>query len=345
MGEPTVPAPTLALCGAGMIANVHALAAAELGLSVVAVASRSVARAEQLAAGAGARVVSYDQLPAGAEIVIVATPPSAHTADVLRALDGGAAVIVEKPLCRTLAEADELIERGGRRVLYAENLAYAPLIGELLRQAYELGPLDHVEVRALQGLPDWGEFTSDEWGGGALFDLGAHPVAIALLLLAEEPVSVSCVLRGDPAAGHRTDVHAELTIELADGRRARVESSWAATHQLWDVQASSSIGVVRAEVFPTPSLERDGEPIGWPSRSGVEPAVLEQAGYLGQLESFVADLAEDRRPVMDLGFARRVLELICAAYASAGDDGEPVALPFEGRRDATPLELWRRSSR
>ena len=38
------------------------------------------------------------------------------------------------------------------------------------------------EVRSLQGLPTWGDFTSDEWGGGALFDLGVHPLALAMLL-------------------------------------------------------------------------------------------------------------------------------------------------------------------
>ena len=42
----------------------------------------------------------------------------------------------------------------------------------------------------------------------------------------------------------------------------------------------------------------------------------------------------------DAAFGRDVLELICAAYASAGRGGAWVALPFDGPRDRTPLELW-----
>ena len=36
-----------------------------------------------------------------------------------------------------------------------------------------------------------------------------------------------------------------------------------------------------------------------------------------------------------------VLDVGCAAYASAGAGGTEVPLPFSGRRDRTPLELWR----
>jgi hypothetical protein len=36
-----------------------------------------------------------------------------------------------------------------------------------------------------------------------------------------------------------------------------------------------------------------------------------------------------------------VLEVICAAYASAGAAGTEIRLPFDGDRALTPLELWR----
>lgn len=338
-------APTIALCGAGMIASVHALAAQRAGLRVVAVASRSGERAAELASRCGARPVVYDDLPAGAAIVVVATPPGNHRHDARRALDAGAAVVVEKPLCTTLRDADELVERGGTRLLYAENLACAPLVVELLRQAHELGPLDYVEVRALQGPPTWGAFTTAEWGGGALFDLGAHPLAVALLLLGQAPVSVRCTLRGDPAGQHPADVHGEVHLLTADVRRARVEASWDDTVQVWDVQASSPRGVVRAELFPTPTLERDGEPVAWPAGPASEPPLLVEAGYAGQLAVFVTDLEARRRPAMDAGFGRHVLEVTCAAYASAGRGGTEVCLPFSGPRDRTPLELWREPPR
>jgi len=69
--------------------------------------------------------------------------------------------------------------------------------------------------------------------------------------------------------------------------------------------------------------------------------VGQQFGYLGQLRALVDDVAAGRRPSMSAAFGRDVLQVVCAAYASAGRSGEEVALPFTGRRDLTPLELWR----
>jgi hypothetical protein len=43
---------------------------------------------------------------------------------------------------------------------------------------------------------------------------------------------------------------------------------------------------------------------------------------------------------MDAAFGRSVLDIVCAAYTSAHHGAvEPV--PYRGRRDRTPLELWR----
>ena len=72
--------------------------------------------------------MTYEELPAGADAVVVATPPSRHAVDVVRALEAGAVALVEKPLATTLAEADAIVEavaRTGRPVVYAENLAFS----------------------------------------------------------------------------------------------------------------------------------------------------------------------------------------------------------------------------
>lgn len=339
----------VALCGAGMIAGAHALAARRAGLPVVAVASRTPERAAALAGRFGARPVTYDELPAGADLVVVSTPPAQHAPDALRLLAAGAAVVLEKPMCRTLDEADALVAAAAahdHRLLYAENLAASPLILELVRRARGLGPLQLIEVRALQGLPTWGAFTTDEWGGGALFDLGVHPLAVALLLAGSAPLErVACRLRG--GEGHGSDEHAELDLEFAGGLRGRVVSSWqAGPTSVWDAQVSSATGVVRAELFPVAALEHDGEPVDLgPAPADGEIAFLDGAGYTGQLVSFVEDLAARRAPVMDARFGRRVLEVVAAAYTSAGRDGKAVELPFTGPRDRTPLQLWRNPSR
>ncbi len=337
----------VALHGAGWVATAHAAATRQLGFQLTAVASRSAERAAAVAGQFGASAVSYAELPGGADIVVVATPPQCHATDAIRLLDAGAAVLLEKPLCRTLDEADALVvaaARHGGRLLYAENLAYAPIVQRMIALTPRVGTLTHLEVRTLQGLPTWGAFTTDEWGGGALFDLGVHPLAIALLVANAagegSPIAVSAKLRGGD--GHDSDEHADVRLRYQSGLIARVESSWqAGPESLWDAQVAGAIGVVRAELLPTPSLELNGDAIALPAVTGQIP-MLDQMGYTEQLRAFADDIRVQREPIMSAAFGRHVLQIVAAAYQSAGRRGDEVALPFTGPRDLTPLQLWRR---
>jgi len=276
----------------------------------------------------------------------VSTPPQCHAADAIRMLNAGAAVLLEKPLCRTLDEADQIVDAAavhGHRLLYGENLAYAPGVHELLSRVPQLGPLTHLEVRSLQSLPTWGDFTSDEWGGGALFDLGVHPLSVALLCANSAglglPTAVSATLTG--GEGHGSDEHAEVTLHYASGLRAQVVSSWqAGPEPVWDAQLASATGVLRADLLPMPSLEVNGDPVALP-RPTAPVAAIEQFGYLGQLQALADDAALGREPAMSASFGRTVLDIVCAAYRSAGRTGDVEHLPFQGPRDRTPLQLWR----
>ncbi|MCU1367502.1 MAG: Myo-inositol 2-dehydrogenase [Ilumatobacteraceae bacterium] len=333
------------LWGAGMISSAHGAAAKFLGMPIVGVASRTPERASTQAERLDTRAVAYADLPADAEIVIVSTPPQLHAADTIHLLGAGAAVVVEKPLCTTLADADALVAAAaasGQRVLYAENLAYAPMVGRLLAMAADLGPITHMEIRTMQDLPTWGEFTSDAWGGGALFDLGVHPLAIAVLAAGANgagPVtSVAGTLRG--GAGHNSDEHAEVRLTFAGGLVGTVVSSWqAGPGQVWDVQLSSATGVLRAEFWPTPTLEHNGEPVELPF-STVPIPFIQDLGYYDQLRMFADDIEAGRTPLMDVAFGRSILDIVCAAYWSAGHGGAPEPVPFSGPRDRTPLQLW-----
>lgn len=336
----------VALHGAGMIAGAHAAAAAHLRFPVESVASRSAAKAQRLADAFGARVVAYDDLPGTADIVVVATPPHRHADDAIRMLDAGAAVLLEKPLCRTLDEADRLVDaaaRHGGRLLYGENLAYSPAVLQMVSLARRVGAPTHLEVRSLQSLPTWGAFTTREWGGGALFDLGVHPLAVAMLLGAAcgqgRVVGVEASLRGSDE--HDSDEHAEVTLRFATGFSGRVVASWqSAPEPQWDAQLAGELGVVRAELLPQQRVEFNGDEVMLP-QARTSPPVLESLGYVPQLRALANDSAAGIEPVMSAAFGREVLDVVMSSYASAGAGGASVAVPFTGRRDRTPLELWR----
>jgi myo-inositol 2-dehydrogenase/D-chiro-inositol 1-dehydrogenase len=334
----------LAFAGAGWIAAVHGYAVNHVpSLRISAVASRDPARAAEAARRVGAVACRYDELPAGAHGVVVCTPPAQHAEHVLAAVGAGVGVLVEKPLCTTLDDADRLVAAAddGALIAYAENLAHAPVVRLALAHAAQLDGIDVIDVRAIQARPTWGDFFTEGWGGGVLFDLGPHPLAIALLLAAPaRPVEVRARLEG--ATDHPVDEHAELTIQFDTGAQARVVASWRGTdNPVWDAQASSPDGVVRLELLPHVTLERNGADVRLPDVPDGIPAALLEMGYLGQLEAFAQDLDERRAPELGAAFGRSILDLTCAAYASAAQGGEWVALPFGGPRNLTPLQLWR----
>ena len=269
--------PEVVLWGAGMMAGVHAAACQSLEWRISAVASRSDERASRLASTVGARAVSFDDLLSTrqGDIAIVATPPVAHVDAVVALLDAGYHVVVEAPMACTLAEADRLIEaeqRVGRPVLYSEHLASSPAIDGLLVRVGAIGALTHLSARATQPPPSWrpDDGVGANWGGGALFDLGVHPVGLTLRTAvaagAGRPVSLSAVIVD---AGTRHE-HGTIRLGFESGLVATVVARWQPeTTPDWDLQTSSASAVLRAELYPSPSLEHNGEPvpIGPPIRS------------------------------------------------------------------------------
>lgn len=340
---PDPPTVSLAFAGAGWIATVHGLAVDHVpGLAITKVASRDQARAAQAAARLHADAVTYDDLPAGADGVVICTPPERHADQTLAAVAAGAGVLVEKPLCTTLAQADALVEAeaGGARIAYAENLVHAPAVRAALAHTAQLDGIEVLEVRALQPRPTWGDFLTEAWGGGVLFDLGVHPLAVALLMAAPaRPVELRAVLEG--ADDHPVDEHADVTIRFDSELYARVIASWREPNPTWDAQVSSPDGVVHLELVPAVRLERNGVEVRLPPIPDGVPVQLEEMGYLAQIEAFATDLSERRMPEMGAAFGRSVLDVVCAAYLSAGRGSAWVDLPYAGPRDRTPLELWR----
>jgi predicted dehydrogenase len=339
---------TLGFAGSGIITPIHALAGQPLGMKPVAWASRDRANAERRAAELGGRAVSYDELPAGADLVIVASPPAQHLEHTRIALEGGAAALVEKPLCTTLGDADALLALAAQyrdQLFYGENLFFAPVVKLMLHATASIGSLRHIEARSLNSPAPWLATTGTDWGGGALFDLGAHPLAVVLLLAsvsqpdAARVTSVSCTLTG--SAAHPYDDYADLRLTFNTGCTGRVVSSFRETGSaVWDAQASSDSDVVRAEIMPLTALERNGEAIALPPASHTVPE-LERFGYINQLSTCAASAAAGTGLFMNARFGRLVLDIVCAAYASAALGGEPIPVPFTGPRNRTPHELWK----
>jgi predicted dehydrogenase len=126
-------------------------------------------------------------------LVVVATPNHLHAPQAITALELGRAVVVDKPLARSTAEAGcmlEAAERTGGLLCVFHNRRWDSdflLLRELVEQD-RLGGLHRLEARFERYRPDvkvgtWRAEATAEQGGGLLLDLGSHLIDQALVLL------------------------------------------------------------------------------------------------------------------------------------------------------------------
>jgi predicted dehydrogenase len=121
----------IAVVGAGRIGTLRArLAAKHPAVRFLAISDRDPARARALAelAGANLHSGSNDEVIAHPDVtaVIVSTPEQEHTKPIIKALQLGKPVLVEKPIGFSLAEADRILEvlrqtKGDLRIGYSRR--------------------------------------------------------------------------------------------------------------------------------------------------------------------------------------------------------------------------------
>jgi myo-inositol 2-dehydrogenase/D-chiro-inositol 1-dehydrogenase len=327
----------LAVAGAGWAGEVHAAAAAQVpNARLSQILSRTNDSAERVAAQTGSVGVTYRELSSKVEAVVVATTPDHHAEMASEAVRRGMAVLIEKPLCDTLDQADaliDLVEASPVPAGYAENLLFAPVVD--LALAHRGGePLSRLSIRTVQPAPDWGHFLEPLTDGGVLFDLGPHAIALALAFAGSDPVGVSADLSSTRSDG--ADDEAHLRLAFTDGLVAEVEISWKAESPSWDLEAAGSNTVIRMDMLPLMTVELNGEPA-----TPMATTPLEDFGYVPQLAGLIDVVGGRGGRLCPLGFGRLVLEVIYAGYQSAGQSGAQIPLPYQGPRTVTPLTLWK----
>ena len=153
----------IAIAGAGFMGGTHAPRwAAEEGVHVVGVYSRSLERAAELAARVGARPTdSLDELLAmEADAVDICLPTDQHGGTALRALAAGRHVVCEKPVARSVEEGRRMLEAAraaGRLLLVAHVVRFWPEYARLRALVAEgaIGRPTSATAWRLQEGPGW----------------------------------------------------------------------------------------------------------------------------------------------------------------------------------------------
>jgi hypothetical protein len=164
------------------------------GAKLAAVASRSLDSATKFGAEYGAQRFhgSYQALADDPEVdvVYIATPHPMHHENAIMCLNGGKAVLVEKPFTMNRRQAEEIIALAREKKLFVMEAMWTrfmPAVVEAKRivDSGEIGkPANVRPISALppNSIPDTA-CSIRELGGGALLDLGIYPLSMSSFFL------------------------------------------------------------------------------------------------------------------------------------------------------------------
>jgi predicted dehydrogenase len=261
---------------------------------IAAVWDEIPARGQEAAAKLG--VPFYESLDdmlsnGGIDAVIVDAPTNVHRDVLVKAARAGKHIFTEKVVASTLQEANEIlaeVEKAGVTLtvsLPRLNDAYTLAILDILGQG-TLGKVTLVRARlshngATAGwLPDH-FYSLEQCQGGALIDLGCHPMYLARLFLNEEPVTVTTQF--GYVTQKEVEDNAVSVLSTRSGALGIVEAGFVNAYSPFTIEVHGTDGTI---LFGTPEsklLLRTKDQADWqeiPLPSNRESAFHQWVGHI-----------------------------------------------------------------
>ena len=156
------------------------------------------------------------------QAVVIATPVRFHYEMAKACLNAGKHVFIEKPMARTVDEAEELVtlaDRQGLVIMVGHTFLFSPAVRRMkeIIVAGDIGEVQYISARRL----NLGLFQKDI---NVAWDLAPHDLSIVLHLLEELPVGVSC--QGSCHVTRGIEDVTMMNLTFRKNRCAFIHSSW-----------------------------------------------------------------------------------------------------------------------
>lgn len=285
-------------------------------------------------------------------VTVAARWPDCHREMVLACAEAGCHVLCEKPICRSLEEADEIVtamEKRGLKLAMAHQTRYSPTLGKI-RDLIASGKLgDIVEIR--------GRGKEDHRGGGEdLMVLGVHIMDLMRAIAGADPQWCSARVLADgklaaakdtregnegigPLAGD--EIHASYRFPSGIMGYFSTRRSRDGAGARYGVQVFGTKGVLAMGMSALPTVKLL-ESVSWaPEPNGpdwtvfastTEPEPAKEAfGNKLIVEDLIRAIDTDGKTLCGPRDGRWTLEMIMGIYESHRLD-RPVELPLQNRR-------------
>ncbi|WP_042206577.1 Gfo/Idh/MocA family protein [Paenibacillus durus] len=363
----------IAIIGCGGIANGKHLPSlsrqknAELVAFCDIIEERAQEAAEKYGAEGAKVYTDYRKLleDGGIDVVHVCTPNDSHSAITVAALEADCHVMCEKPMAKTTAQAQEMLDaarRTGKKlsIAYQNRFRNDSQYLKELCESGELGEIYYAKAIALRrrAVPTWGVFLDEEkQGGGPLIDIGTHALDLTLWMMDNyKPRSVTGSVfhklgQRENAANafgpwdpeqFKVEDSAFGFITMENGATIALESSWALNVAEYG-EAKTLLCGTEAGADMTDGLRINGERSGRLYETNIELTPGGVAFYSGDEESeadrearlWLEAVTLDKEPLVKPEQAFVVTQILEAIYESART-GRTVY--FDGTQDNQPQE-------
>lgn len=180
----------------------------------------------------------------GVEAITVATPTIYHKEPVIKALEAGIDVLVEKPIADTYENGMALIkaaEKNGRILSVGMIERHNPIVN-FTKEILEKNAIGRPVNIATRRVSNYPARIKDV---GVITDLGVHDIDV-IRYLAESEVKSVYALGGNVKAGDLID-HATVLLEFKNGIEGIMEVSWLTPMKLRQVNITGIDGVAEVD--------------------------------------------------------------------------------------------------
>jgi len=294
----------VAVIGVGHLGRHHARILSTLpGARLVAVVDTNRGRAEEIARTVNTQAIFDARDLAGlVDAVTIAVPTELHRDIAMPFLEAAIPVLVEKPMARSVAEADELIgaaAKTGVALAVGQTERFNPAV-EAARPL--LSDPRFIEVHRLGTFPD------RSLDIDVVFDLMIHDLDVVLSLVKADVESIEAV--GVPVLTGRVDI-ANVRLRFANGCIANLTASRISRDRVRKIrffQPAAYLSIdYAAQKIELWRLVKGAGPM--PSIEGGEVAVANEEPLKRELADFVEAVVSKRTPLVDGHQGRRALEL------------------------------------
>ncbi len=287
-------------------ARIHATLAQEGCSQFVGVCDIDEARANEFAREYSVTAyANWESLIGAVDAVSLAVPTESHAEIACALLEAGVHVLVEKPIARTLAEADAMIEsarKGGAVLQVGHGERFNPAMIALRPQV--TNPV-YFEIHRV------GQFTARSLDIDVVLDLMIHDLDIVQWLVGPDVEATSVHAVGIPILTNRVDA-ANARIEFATGAVANITASRVGTERIRKMrffQPRDYVVLDYANNYASISNLAPPTNSPWP---GVRTQVLEVKDVeplRAEIESFFAAATNRTLPLVPGEDGRRALSL------------------------------------